>query len=685
MTLKKAFAPIGKFIAAGSRSVAKLKEMTLSQLSGATMSMKKLFAPFKGVIVAGAVPATKLRFAPRRVNHSQNPQIKEVIMSIIKKLVASFVGLNPAGPRSAMKLLSVLLAFILGATLWVGPTAAAEMKNVTDPSTGKVVTAPTYGGRLTFAMKLEPPHTDPWFTHSPGAAISGVAEKLGIGNWGIDRDEFSFSSQYIALSAFTGALAESWEQPDPLTYVFKIRQGVHWHDKAPMNGRALTAKDIEYNYHRYLALGSGFTEVSPGGSASFIKPLPWESITATDDATVVMRLKEPNLKALKLILDAATFMLPPEVIQQYGDAKDWRRFVGTGPYRLTDWVDGSSMTWTKNPDYWDTDEKYPQNRLPYVDELKGQIIKEEATRLAGMRSGKIDYLGFPAGDSHITSLDQIESFRRTNPEIVLNPWWDRAETIFALDATKPPFDDIRVRQAMQMALDLETINNTYFKGTANATPQGVIGDRISGFYIPFEQWPEAVKKGYRYDPEEAKKLLKEAGYPNGFKTVVNHFAEFDLNYTELAVEYWKAIGVDAEIKPFDRASMMPMVNERTWEGPFGTIGGWNMDAAFLVRWRGHSSSIPWNLSGIKDPELDAIIEAVEAATTIEEQMKHARQADMVLIEQQGYVWGPHPAKFNSNQPWVKGYNGEVQLGSMDRLVIFSRLWIDQELKKEMGF
>ena len=83
-------------------------------------------------------------------------------MSIIKKLVASFVGLNPAGPRSAMKLLSVLLAFILGATLWVGPTAAAEKKYVTDPSTGKVVTAPEYGGTFTFATgQKRLPHTDP--------------------------------------------------------------------------------------------------------------------------------------------------------------------------------------------------------------------------------------------------------------------------------------------------------------------------------------------------------------------------------------------------------------------------------------------------------------------------------------------------------------------------------------------
>ena len=92
----------------------------------------------------------------------------------------------------------------------------------------------------------------------------------------------------------------------------------------------------------------------------------------------------------------------------------------------------------------------------------------------------------------------------------------------------------------------------------------------------------------------------------------------------------------------------------------------------------------WNLSGIKAPELDALIEAAEAATTIDEQKRHAGQADMVLIEQQGYVWGPHAAKFNVAQPWIKGYNGEVQLGSMDRLVIFSRLWIDQALKQEMG-
>ncbi len=95
-----------------------------------------------------------------------------------------------------------------------------------------------------------------------GAAVDALAETLAIGNWAIDRDEWGFGNEYLPLSAMTGALAESWLQPDPLTIVFNIRKGVHWYDKPPMNGRELTADDVEYNYHRHLGLGNGFTEPS---------------------------------------------------------------------------------------------------------------------------------------------------------------------------------------------------------------------------------------------------------------------------------------------------------------------------------------------------------------------------------------------------------------------------------------
>ena len=211
---------------------------------------------------------------------------------------------------------AIALVLVLTATgLWAtgaeeDATAAADKKYVTDPVTGKAVSAPEYGGTLTFADRAD--------TYAPDmyhglvlADGSLVVEKLAIIDWAIDRNTYPFVGGYQApVYALRGALAESWEQPDPTTYVFHIRQGVHWHDKPPMNGRELTAKDVEYNYHRHLGLGSGFTVPSPC-CVGFLGELPWESIEATDEWTVVMKLKEPNLLALSSILDGPSMRYSP--------------------------------------------------------------------------------------------------------------------------------------------------------------------------------------------------------------------------------------------------------------------------------------------------------------------------------------------------------------------------------------
>ena len=204
-----------------------------------------------------------------------------------------------------------------------------------------------------------------------------------------------------------------------------------------MNGRELTADDIVYNYHRFTGTGSGFTE--PSMNAIQWKGVQIESITATDDATVVFKLKEPSLGALLPILDGhAYWTYPPEVIKEQGNAHDWRNLVGTGPMMLTDLTQGSSITWDKNPDYWGYDEKYPENRLPYIDRLRALVMPEVATQLAALRTRQVDYVG-QLGNTPIKSLDQIDSLQKTNPELVITPYSTIALNAVGLNVQmKPP-------------------------------------------------------------------------------------------------------------------------------------------------------------------------------------------------------------------------------------------------------
>ena len=106
------------------------------------------------------------------------------------------------------------------------------------------------------------------------------------------------------------------------------------------------------------------------------------------------KLTKPYLGVLSVIFNNYDpYIYPPEVIDEHGDANDWRNVIGTGPYMITDVVEATSVTWTKNPDYWGYDEKFPENRLPYFDEIRLLMMEDEATRISAMRTGKIDYMG----------------------------------------------------------------------------------------------------------------------------------------------------------------------------------------------------------------------------------------------------------------------------------------------------
>ena len=605
--------------------------------------------------------------------------------------------------------LAVLAGLVLAATgLWAAgeeeqPAAAADKRYVTDPVTGKVFTAPEYGGTLIYVFKSTVEPRDPWFGSGAGQVMSGVLEKLGTVDWAIDRDAYHFVGGYSPpLSALTGALAESWEQPDATTFIFHIRQGVHWHDKPPMNGRELTAGDVEFNFHRMLGnklTGTRFSEAEPSPAAGALGTLPWESVTATDDWTVVMKLQEPRLRAEQHMLDQRyIFIQPPEVIEQYGDMQDWRNVVGTGPFMMTDFVPDSSLTYTKHPNYWGFDEKYPENRLPYVDELKALYMSEPATIMAALRSGQADYAGWQ-GNSQIASIDQAESLMRTNPELVVIQFAQRTNHATKLNTAKPPFDDIRVRRAMQMALDLETINATYFKGFADTTPMGLVNNSFcaTGFCVAFEDWPEEIKQYYRYDLDGANKLLDEAGLPRGadgtrFETTYLFIEGGDVSWPELLGGYWGAVGIKLNIQPIPIGEIIPRLTAARPVRAAGGIGDWDMwvgsTGAKGEPWSqmsmSYGGSTGWHQIPQHDAQYDALYEEMVAATTVEEQTRPIREMDMRHLEQHWMIWGPTAPDFAVHQPWVMGYGGEGGFGSQQYLNVWARLWVDSQLKAAHG-
>ena len=581
--------------------------------------------------------------------------------------------------RSMLALISMIVLGFTALTF-----AASDM--VKDPTTGKMVTAPEYGGTITYASRGEPAGPDALVSGPKVLSyVSVVNEKLAIGDWATPRDEWDFTTSYVPFSVLKGQLAESWATPDTLTIVVHIRQGVHWHDKPPMNGRELTAQDIEYNYHRLLGMGSGFTERSEWAAQRFTG-VQFESIEATDKWTVVFKLRELSVGALGNILDGLnTWIYPPEVIKEHGDVSDWRNLVGTGPMMLTDWVKGSSWTYTKNPDYWGYDEKYPENRLPYIDQLRALIMPEPATSLAALRTGRIDYMG-PIGQTQMRTLDQVESLQRTNPELVILPFAERSDNGLGMNVQLPIFSDIRVRKAMQMAINLEEINNAYFKGYADIVPQGQLSRFMTEVVTPFEEWPEDVKKVFTYDPEGAEALLDEAGYKRGadgirFKTKLMHIERYDLSYVELVASYWNKIGIDVEIGVEPLASFVARRNQRDFEMSSAEAAGRGDPLGWQYR---YMTAAGHNSSNVNDPVYEAMYEAGAAATTLEEQNRIAGELNQYGIEKFWTIFGPVAPQYQATHPWIKGFNGEYHLGRDQHNTLFTRLWIDSALKKEMG-
>jgi peptide/nickel transport system substrate-binding protein len=466
-----------------------------------------------------------------------------------------------------------------------------------------------------------------------------------------------------------GNLAESWEIVDDETIVLHIRKGIRFHNKPPTNGREMDANDVAYSLMRVATSDKSFV----GQTSKF--GVDVKSITASDKWTVVFKVYPGKLfLAYYSHFIQGGSVIPREVVEKYGDMQDWRNLVGTGPFMLTEYVPGSVAKYVRNPSYWGKDPLHPDNTLPYLDNLNYLIIPDRSTQMAALRTGKLDLL------TNLQREDK-EQFEKTNPKML----WERFLPL--LDDMRwrvdtAPFSDLRVRRALWMAVDRQEMVKSLYKGDAEiqAVATYPIPETMR-YYTPLDQLPQSAQELFNYNPDKAKALLTEAGYPKGFKTeIITPTGYVDL--WSVIKYYWAAVGVDLDIQVRDGAVLSNIINNRTFTQIVSRGGSEYRPESFTAYATGQ------NVNSVfpNDPIVDnARLES--SATFMRDKAANAKlvKETIVRIIDQAYSFSPpKPYYYIGWQPWLKSYHGEQVVGGRGNTLIYTNyMWIDQEMKKSM--
>jgi len=482
-----------------------------------------------------------------------------------------------------------------------------------------------------------------------------------------------------------GWVIESWELTDDVTLTYKIRQGIHFFDKPPANGREADADDVVMSLRQAWYPGYYHYYNYPTDRV-FDRPLE-EAIKALDKWTVQIKAK-PGWTGQLLEKTAVYWqaLYPDDVIWDEYDFSDWRNAIGSGPFMVKDFVPMSAITYEKNPNYWAKHPLFPDDQIPYVDGVKFLIIPDASTRLAGIRAGKIDRLGGTSVARGAVSWEDAETLIRTNPEL---KYFDRlmnygVDICMRQDLEETPFADIRVRKALNMAIDRQEMLDTFHggRGAVLTYPIAPIADLMDVF-IPLEELPSEVSEIYTYNPEKAKELLADAGYPNGFKTSIVCYAP-QVDVLSIVKEYFSAIGVDMELDQKEYRIYQTLgITKKEYTDCFA--GAVSSNGYSPWWWGPFSPGGSYNFSLVNDPKIVEAREKVEA-NYWDEPAKFAayREAIPYMLGQAYYVPLPDPVAFTFWQPWLKLYNGEIDMGYYEYNSTWARyVWIDQDMKYEM--
>jgi peptide/nickel transport system substrate-binding protein/oligopeptide transport system substrate-binding protein len=471
-------------------------------------------------------------------------------------------------------------------------------------------------------------------------------------NWSMIKSLFDGLMDYEpGTTVLKPDLAESYEiSPDGKTFTFKLRHGVKFH-----NGREMTADDVKYSLDRVVnpktqSPGAGFfasikghDAVAAGTSESL------EGVIVVDPYTVKFELTRPDATFLHVMAINFAHVVPKEVVEKYG-ADFGKHPVGTGAYKLAEWTLGQRLVFERNPDYW-------HKGLPHLDKITFEIGQEPIVALLRLQKGEVDVPGdgIPPAKFQEVMADPEQKARVVEGGQLHTGY-------VTMNTQMPPFDNVKVRQAVNMAINkdriVQLINNRAVPANQPLPPS------MPGYDTAF--------KGYAYDVEKAKALLAEAGHPDGFETEL--FAmNTDPNprIAQAIQQDLAAIGIKASIQSLAQANVIAAGGDKAgapmiWSGGMAWIADFPDPSNFYGPILGCGGAVPggWNWSWYCNKDLDAKAAEADSIT------------DPAKSEERNKMWSAIYDKIMEDAPWAPVFNEQRFTMRSPRMAGDDKLYVD---------
>lgn len=450
--------------------------------------------------------------------------------------------------KQKAKWLALVLAMVL-----------ALIAGCSSGGSGPDTAGPTVSDTVVYGVGVDALTLDPHFTDNVPTANAVMHIHETLVTWDENMN-------------IVGRLAESWEtSPDGLTWTFKLRKGIKFHDGTEFNAEA-----VKKTFERILDPNLG----SPRRSIlSMIT-----DINIVDPYTIQLTTAEPFGPFLSQLATYNAAILSPKAIDEYG--KDYgRNPAGTGPYKLKEWLPGEKIVFERFDDYW--------GEKPETKTLVFKVIPENTTRVMALQTGEVDII------SNVPPFQLNQLREDENIEVVLAEGF---RTIYlGMNMRRPPFDDVRVRQALNYAIDRDALIENVLNGAATKA----IGPEATSIPGASSDLPT-----FEYNPQKAKQLLAEAGYPNGLDiTFVSPFGRYNMDkqVAEAIQAQLAEVGIRAELRVLDWSIFQNVLREGKEADLYlagkGSPSG-DLDFTAQICW---TTSGSLNYMGMTDPVLDELV------------------------------------------------------------------------------